>query len=525
MARMIIGVDPHKASVTIEVVDQHGMLAATGRFPTARGGYQALIKYVKQWPHRVWAVEGTGGAGRPLALRLVRDGERVLDVPAKLAARVRVFDTGLGRKTDASDAHSIAAVAVHAHGLRELALADVDLEVMRLLVDRRDEVARLRVQIVNRLHRLLTELIPGGAAKRDLSALQARRILAPVRPRDPAGATRRRLAMDLIGDLEAVDARLKALKAELRIAVRRYGSTLMDLHGIGPAGAARLLVDVATISRFPTKGHFAAWNGTAPLEASSGEVVRHRLSRAGNRRINHVLHIMAIVQLRNDTPGRAYYRRLLARGKTSMEALRCLKRRLSDAVYRQMLADQPATVADTVAGPVADPAGPTGAGPGGHSGATTDSSADDLTTPTAASSDKSLPGPATNHATRDHHGDGRDDAADDGAEDGDVLEDEPIGPVETLDLPAVALVRRASSAAGPGLPLGSPARARRGSTVKSGPKGRPAGTRSALDGGGAGPYQRGAGTPRTADSNKAGDAAATAQDLPTRPTNEAPNTY
>ena len=108
MGRMIIGVDPHKASVTIEVVDPHGVLAATGRFPTARGGYQALMKYVQQWPARTWAVEGSGGAGRPLAVRLVRDGERVLDVPAKLAARARVLDTGQGRKTDATDAHSIA---------------------------------------------------------------------------------------------------------------------------------------------------------------------------------------------------------------------------------------------------------------------------------------------------------------------------------------------------------------------------------------------------------------------------------
>jgi hypothetical protein len=110
MSRMIIAVDPHKASVTIEVVDQHGMLAATGRLPTARGGYRALMRYVKQWLQRLWAVEGAGGTGRPLVLRLVRDGERVLDVPAKLAARVRVSDTGQGRKTDATDAHSIAAV-------------------------------------------------------------------------------------------------------------------------------------------------------------------------------------------------------------------------------------------------------------------------------------------------------------------------------------------------------------------------------------------------------------------------------
>jgi transposase len=113
----------------------------------------------------------------------------------------------------------------------------------------------------------------------------------------------------------------------------------MDLFGIGPAGAARLLADVADATRFPSRAHFAAWNGTAPLDASSGEQIRHRLSRAGNRRINHVLHVMAVVQIRHDTPGRAYYRRRLADGKTPMEALRCLKRRLSDVVYRQLIAD------------------------------------------------------------------------------------------------------------------------------------------------------------------------------------------
>jgi len=269
----------------------------------------------------------------------------------------------------------------------------------------------------------------------------------------------------------------------------------MDLYGIGPAGAARLLVDVATITRFPSKGHFASWNGTAPLDASSGEQIRHRLSRAGNRRINHVLHIMAIVQLRNDTLGRAYYRRLLTRGKTPMEALRCLKRRLSDVVYRQMLADQ---LAATV--------GPAAAGPGGHTGATTNSSADDLATPTAVSSDKSLPGPATDHATPDDEHD--DELQDD-------VEDTPTGPVETLDLPAVVLLRRARAGAGPGLPLNSPARARRGSAVQGGPQGRRTATRSALDGGGASPYPRGAADPRAADpKNTGGEAAASSTPPP-----------
>jgi transposase len=325
----------------------------------------------------VWAVEGANGAGRPLAQRLVEAGEQVVDVPAKLAARVRLFDTGHNRKTDARDAHSIAMVAVRTTGLRVL-VPDGELEALRMLTDRRDELARQRVQTVNRLQRLLSELVP-GQRKRDLSAAQAKALLATVRPRDIAGRTRRRMAVEEIADLVVLDRKLKSLKAELVAAVTERGSTLMEVTGIGPAGAARILADVGDIARFADRNRFASWTGTAPLEASSGEQIRHRLSRAGNRRMNHVIHIAAIVQLRHDTEGRAYYRRKLAAGKTPLEALRCLKRRLSDAIYRRLVAD--AQVVES-------------AGPGGHCGASLQSSAVDLP-PHIDTSDQPLPGPAT----------------------------------------------------------------------------------------------------------------------------------
>jgi transposase len=151
------------------------------------------------------------------------------------------------------------------------------------------------------------------------------------------------MAAEGLADMVALDVKLKKIKAELKAAVLARESTLMDITGVGPAGAARILADVGDVTRFADRNRFASWTGTAPLEASSGEQVRHRLSRAGNRRMNHVLHIAAIVQIRHDTEGRAYYRRKLAAGKTSMEALRCLKRRLSDVIYRQLLADQGAT--------------------------------------------------------------------------------------------------------------------------------------------------------------------------------------
>ena len=156
MNHVIIGVDPHKLSATIEVVDRRERLLGSGRFSTDQAGYTAMRTYAKTWPNRVWAVEGSNGAGRPLAQRLVAAGESVVDVPAKLAARVRLFDTGHNRKTDALDAHSIAAVAVRTTGLR-VVVEDGELEALRMLTDRRDELARQRVQTVNRLQRLLSE--------------------------------------------------------------------------------------------------------------------------------------------------------------------------------------------------------------------------------------------------------------------------------------------------------------------------------------------------------------------------------
>ena len=175
---------------------------------------------------------------------------------------------------------------------------------------------------------------------------------------------------------------MKKATAELKALVLARGSHLMDLHGVGPVVAARALADVGDVARFADRNRFASWTGTAPLDASSGEQNRHRLSRAGNRRVNHVVHIAAITQLRLDTDGRAYYRRKRAEGKKALEAIRCLKRRISDAIYRQLLED-----AKDAAGRLP------GAGPGGHCGATLQSSAADLP-PHIDTSDQPLRGPA-----------------------------------------------------------------------------------------------------------------------------------
>jgi transposase len=160
-----------------------------------------------------------------------------------------------------------------------------------------------------------------------------------VRPRDVVGRTRRQLAAELITELATLDRKMTAADTQLTELLDTTGTGLRSLYGIGPSSALRILGDVGNVGRFPDRGRFASWNGTAPIDASSGDHQRHRLSRAGNRRINRVLHIMAIVQLRNDTPGRACYRRKLADGKSPREAIRSLKRRLSDTVYKQLITD------------------------------------------------------------------------------------------------------------------------------------------------------------------------------------------
>ncbi|MFC5731544.1 MULTISPECIES: IS110 family transposase [Nocardioides] len=184
----------------------------------------------------MWAVEGSNGAGRSVAQRLLAEGEHVLDVPAKLAARARMLDTGHGRKTDAHDAHSVAVAAVRAKNLRVLAL-DPELEALRMLVDRREELARQRTQIANRLQRLLADLTP-GKAKKDITTGQAKAILAGVRPRDVVGKTRRRPAAEQLAELVVVEKKMKTLTKELKVLVQDSGSTLMDLKGVGPIVAA-----------------------------------------------------------------------------------------------------------------------------------------------------------------------------------------------------------------------------------------------------------------------------------------------
>jgi transposase len=335
--RVVIAVDPHKASWTAVAVDTRLQPLATVRVAVNRDGYRTLQRFARRFPQAFWAIEGAAGLGAPLRDRLAADGIEILDVPAKLARRVRMLSTGHGRKTDEADALSVGIAALTATRLNS-AQTDETITALRALTEHRDDLVRARTQTVNRLHALLAHLVPAGVA-RQLTADSAAAALRTVRPRAVLARTLRQLAVELLTELRRLDRRIAGSTEVVAAAVAASGSTLTNLYGIGDLLAAKILSRTGAIARFRSAAAFASFAGVAPIEVSSGDVQRHRLSRAGDRQLNYALHVMAITQIRRDTAGRVYYQGKRATGKSHKEALRCLKRRLADVVYRTMIRD------------------------------------------------------------------------------------------------------------------------------------------------------------------------------------------
>jgi transposase len=332
-----IGIDPHKRSLTAAALDSNSRLLGQLRVPTTSQAARQLLAWAAAWPERCWAVEGATGLGRGIAQLLVAAGEQVLDVPAKLAARARLLGTSSARKTDLADAASVATAAVHHRRLRPVLLEDQTV-ILRLLSDRRDDLVAERTRILSRLHVLLADLHPGGA-KRELTAAQAAAMLRQARPVTVVDVERKRIARELLADVRRLDRQVKTASQTIRTAVREHGTTLTEVFGVGPVLAAKLLGHAGDITRFPSRDHFASYTGTAPVEASSGDMRRHRLNRAGNRQLNTALHLIAVCQIRDPSPGQTYYQRKLVEAKTPEEARRSLKRQLSNVVYGHLLAD------------------------------------------------------------------------------------------------------------------------------------------------------------------------------------------
>ncbi len=338
MAAVMIGVDPHKASHTAVAISAAEEPLGELRVRACAVQAERLLEWAAAWPQRTWAVEGAGGLGHLLAQQLLSAGERVLDVPPKLGARVRLLAAGDVNKNDPNDARSVAVAALRSPGVREVR-PDDHAAVLKIWSKRYRDLGRSRTQVVCRLHAVLCELVPGGIS-RAITAGQAGQVLGSVTPPDAVAAARCELAAAFIEDLRGIDARIRETRTKLTAAVQAAGTSLTGLFGVGPVVAAVVIGDVRDVSRFAGRDNFAAYDGTAPIEVSSGPRKVHRLSRRGNRRLNHAIHMVAITQVRHrHSQGRAYYDKKLAEGKTPKEALRALKRQISNAIFACLQAD------------------------------------------------------------------------------------------------------------------------------------------------------------------------------------------
>jgi len=337
---MTIGVDPHKSTHTAAAVDPvtHTDLGSL-RIEVTLAGYRRMLAWARQWPHRQWAIENAEGLGHHLAQWLLARGEVVLDVPCTATARVRELSRGGRRKNDRIDAAAAACVAA-AQGDARPVLAEDHVDALGLLDERRNNLTQNRTRLVNQLHGLLRELLAGGAPT-DLSADKAAAAVRGFRPRSTPERVRLQLCRDLIADIRRLDGQLADNQAEATRLLDEHGTRLREVDGIGPVLAARILGRTGHATRFAAPGAYATYNGTAPIEIASAEHQCHRLNRYGDRQLNSAIHTIAMVQIRMpNSEGRAYYDRKIAEGKTPRAARRCLKRHISNRLWRIMTTDE-----------------------------------------------------------------------------------------------------------------------------------------------------------------------------------------
>ena len=340
-ARVVIGVDPHKASHTAVAVSEREVPVGSLRVRATARQAEQLIAWAVRWPRRVWAIENAAGLGYLLAQQLVGAGERVVDVQPKLAARVRLLASSDSGKNDPHDARSVAVVALRSSGLPQVTVDEhaEHAAVMKVWIRRRQYLARTRTRVVNQLHALLCELVPGGFA-REISAPQAAMVLETLSATTAAETARVQLGKEILDDLRRLDQQLRELHKRLAGVVAASKTSLTETFGVGPVIAATVLGITGEVTRFATADRFAAYAGTAPVEASSGPRTVFRLSRRGNRQLNHAIHMAAVTQVRNrGSDGHAYYQRKIDAGMTKKMALRALKRRITNTLYRAMIND------------------------------------------------------------------------------------------------------------------------------------------------------------------------------------------
>jgi transposase len=335
---VMIGIDPHKGSHTAFALDAGEKKLGQIRVRAAVGQVDGLLEWADRWPERSWAIEGASGLGHLLAQQLLAAGELVLDVQPKLAARVRLLNTGQVNKNDPNDARSVAVAALRSGDVRAV-VAEEQAAVIKIWARRHRDLSRAHNRIACRLHAVLCELVPGGFAK-EITVGQATQALAEITARTLTDTARLELAHELLDELRTVAEQRRATRKRITRIVAASESSVTDIYGVGSIVAATVLGYVGDICRFPTRDRFAAYNGTAPIDVSSGSNNVQRLSRRGNRQLNHAIHMAALTQIRYPTTvGRRYYDRKIAEGMKHKSALRALKRKISDNIYAHLIND------------------------------------------------------------------------------------------------------------------------------------------------------------------------------------------
>jgi transposase len=331
-----IGIDSHKRSHTLVAVEETGHQLAERTAPATPTGHLELLRWAGRWPQRTFAQEDCRHLSRGLERDLLLAGERVVRVPPKLMAGARRSSREPG-KSDPIDALAVARAALREPDL-PMARLDGPERDIRLLVDHREDLVADRTQAQNRLRWHLHELMPGEEPKP--RSLDRAVVLAALERRlAPLDGTVARIARELVSRIRELTVAIKDLEREIAGLVADLAPSLLALSGCGHLSAAKLVGETAGIGRFGTAAKYARHNGTAPVPVWSGNTERHRLSRGGNRQLNVVLHRIAITQIRLGGPGRAYFEHRLAAGDTRTEAIRALRRRISDQVFRRMRDD------------------------------------------------------------------------------------------------------------------------------------------------------------------------------------------
>jgi len=335
---VVLGADLHKRSHTIVVIDATGRKLADKTISATDAGHLELRRWAAQWPDRTWGLEDCRHLSRRLDADLVRAGESVVRVAPKLMAGARQSSREPG-KSDPIDALAVARAVLREPDLPVATLDGPDRQV-RLLIDHREDLVGERTRHEQRLRWFLVELAIDEPAPRSLG----RAIVQATLSAALAGRTElvARFARDLLARIVELSSTIRTLEREIDDLVRSLAPTLLELAGCGALTAAKIIGEAAGISRFRSKEAFARHNGSAPVPVWSGNVVRHRLNRGGNRQLNVALHRIAITQIRLAGPGRAYLDRRMAAGDSRTEAIRALRRRLSDEVFRRLRADEAA---------------------------------------------------------------------------------------------------------------------------------------------------------------------------------------